>query len=257
MLRLTAPPLYWRCEPGWSWSALPLPDYLLWWVMDGAGQLTLRGRSWDLVPGTSIVFAPGDQPQASHEPQRRLLVFGMHFTTGQEAQPDLRGLLPARPRLVHDQGFLAAVAARAEAGYRRGDALGARQSRLCLQQMLCLLHEEASRAWPSWADLIIDDIARSVRQDPGQAWTVPQLAGQASLSTPQFTRRFRSRTGMAPGHFIVLARIERARKLLAETAMTVSQIARDLGYHDPAHFSRQYRRYTGHAPAARRHRSPP
>lgn len=116
----------------------------------------------------------------------------------------------------------------------------------------CLLDEESRHPAPAPADLVIDDIARQIRQDPGQPWTVPVLARQACLSAPQFTRRFRACTGSAPGHFVVLARVERARRLLAEATMTIAQIAADLGCTDPAHFSRQYRHYAGHPPTAER-----
>ena len=93
-----------RCEPGLSWSTPPLPDYLRWYVMDGAGRLVLRGRCWDLAPGAGIVFAPGDQPWASDDPRRRLLVFGVDFA-GASGQPHLCELLTAHPKMVHHQGF--------------------------------------------------------------------------------------------------------------------------------------------------------
>jgi len=83
------------------------------------------------------------------------------------------------------------------------------------------------------------------------------LAYRCGRATPQFTRRFRASTEMAPGHYIVPARIESARHLLAESTMTITQIAADLGYHDPAHFSRQYRRYTGQPPSTHRPPGPP
>jgi AraC family transcriptional regulator of arabinose operon len=248
--RLTSPPTCWRCEPGWSWHARPLTDHLLWYVMDGAGYLTLGGRTWDLAPGTAVVFGPGDQPAAGQDPRRRLLVFGMHFTGADgPGPPESR---PAVPRTVRDQGFLATLAARADAAYRRGDPLGDRQAVLCLEQILCLLREEMLLPAPSAADLAVDRIADRVRQDPGQPWSVPALACQASLSPAQFTRRFRARTGLAPGSFIIAARIQRARQLLAETSLTIGQVSAALGYADPAFFSRQYRQYTGQPPSALR-----
>jgi AraC family transcriptional regulator, arabinose operon regulatory protein len=78
-LRLLSAPTFWRCEPSWSWVSRPLPDYLLWCVLDGRGRLELNGNERELHPGVCAVFAPGDAPTAGHDPRRRLLVFGMHF----------------------------------------------------------------------------------------------------------------------------------------------------------------------------------
>ena len=57
---------------------------------------------------------------------------------------------------------------------------------------------------------------------------------------------------MSPRHFIVRARLERARQLVQETNMTLGQIAAALGYDDAAFFSRQYKAYAGHAPSSAR-----
>src|SRR5919107_294315 len=120
---MTSPPTYWRCEPGWSWHARPLPDHLLWYIVDGVGELTLHGRRHDLTPGTCVVFAPADAPVAEHDPHRRLLVFGLHFMTDHPGD-----VLPGRCVQIRDQVLLGALARRCETSYRRGDPLGRRQA---------------------------------------------------------------------------------------------------------------------------------
>ena len=78
-VRPVSPPTYWRCEPGWSWHARPLPDYLLWCVLEGVGHVSLGGRRTQLGPGTGVVFEPGDEPvarftaQAGTSPLRYLI----------------------------------------------------------------------------------------------------------------------------------------------------------------------------------------
>lgn len=248
-LRLTSPPTYWRCEPGWSWHSRPLPDNLLWCVLDGVGRLTVGDREFELLPGACAVFAPGDAPIATHDPRRRLLVFGMHFeATGAQVA------LPHRCHLVRDQAFLAALARRAEATHRHDDPLGRRLSLLCLEQILLLLWDEWTRPAPEPVDAALADLAHTVRQDPGRRWSVAELAGRAGLSRAQFTRRFIAHTGLSPTRFLIQARIDRAHQLLTETTMSVGQVASALGYPDVAYFSRQFTRQTGHSP--RHARSP-
>jgi len=256
VFRLHSPPTYWRCEPSWVWHARPLPDHLLWCVLDGSGQLTLDGRRSEVGPGWCAVFAPGETPDAGHDPRRPLLVFGVHFelsTPGGRIPEPAEVFPPERWCRLRDRALLTALAARSDAGYRRGDRLGLRQAELCLEQILGLLWEDASSPPPGPVDAALDDITRAIRQEPSRRWTVAELAARASLSRAQFTRRFIARAGMPPARYVARARIDRAHQLLTETHMSVTQVASTLGYTDVGHFSRQYKKHTGHSPGAARH----
>jgi AraC-like DNA-binding protein len=249
------PPTYWRCEPGWSWHARPLPDHLLWFVLDGVGELSLNGVTHPLAAGSGVVFAPGEEPVAGHDPRRRLLVFGMHFRTDATGATGAAPVVPpVRCCRLRDLALVAALARHCEAGYRRGDPLGARQCRLALAQLLCLLWESAVGPAPGPVDEALDAITRAIREDPSRRWTVAELAARASLSRAQFTRRFTAYTGLPPARYLIRARIDRARQLLTETNLSVSRVAAMLGYPDIAYFSRQYHGLTGRPPGRDRHR---
>jgi AraC-like DNA-binding protein len=255
-VRLNSRPTYWHCERGWEWRSRPLADHLLWYVMDGIGLMRLDGRAWALQAGSSFVFQPGAQPHGTQDPDRRLVVFGMHFDL---LQPDggspAAGPSPSPPgHVVRDGAFFATLAQRCDASYRRGDGLGALQSRLYLQAMVLHLREEALHPAPSAVDEALDVIIRAIQREPGRRWTVDELARRAHLSRAQFARRFRAVTGLAPARFMIQSRLERARQLIQETDMSLGQIALALGYDDVAFFSRQYRRYAGGPPSALRRR---
>lgn len=253
--RLLSAPTYWRCEPAWFWRSRPLPDHLLWCVLDGSGQITLGERGSDVGPGWCTVFARGETPVAGHDPRRPLLVFGMHFslTTAAGRTPQPHEVLPAdRWCRLRDRTLLAALAARSDAGYRRGDRVGVRQAELCLEQILALLWEETSAPSLGPVDAALDDIGRAIREEPIRRWTVAELAARAALSRAQFTRRFTAHFGTPPARYVARARIDRAHQLLTETHMSVTQVAATLGYTDLSHFSRHYKAHTGHPPGTTR-----
>jgi AraC-like DNA-binding protein len=256
-IRPVTAPTYWRCEPGWSWHARPLSDYLLWCVLDGSGHLTVAGRRHILGAGSCVLFAPGDEPVAGHDPRRRLLVFGMHLDIGdirdeKDAMADPAGVVPvARHCRLRDPALLTALTGCCDAGHRRGDRFGLWQSQLSLTQLLFLLWDEATRPDSHRSDAALDEIVLEIRQDPGRRWPVAELAARAALSRAQFTRRFTAHTGMPPNRFVIRARIDRARQLLAETRMSASEVAATLGYTDLAFFSRQYKQHAGHPPGRR------
>ncbi|TCO48602.1 AraC-like DNA-binding protein [Kribbella antiqua] len=285
-LRLLSAPTFWRCEPSWSWASRPLPDHLLWCVLDGRGRLELDGEEQDLHPGICAVFAPGDAPTASHDPRRRLLVFGMHFDV-EESNPERSGpersaversgaersavegsgvegsgvegsgvggpgagVVPA-PRWgeVMDRELLGVLARTSDASYRRQDALGRRQAELCLEQLLGMIWDAVYNPGRNATDGAVDEVARLIRQDPGHDWTVGEMARRAALSRAQFTRRFVAQLGMSPAQYLIQSRIDRAHQLLTETGMTVTQTAAALGYTDVPYFSRQYKQRTGRTPS--------
>ncbi len=62
-------------------------------------------------------------------------------------------------------------------------------------------------------------------------------------------RRLRS-AGLTYGHLVAEARRASAEQLLADRSRTIADVARRLGYSDPAHFTRAFQRWTGVTPRA-------
>lgn len=256
-VRINSQPTYWHCEPGWEWKAQPLVDHLLWYVLDGVGLMHVSGRTWTLESGSCFVFTPGAQPHGTQDPERRLVVFGMHFDILDTQGKQLLNVLPLPPPgyVVRDTAFVTSLAQHCDASWRRGDASGRRQSALLLQALIGHVYDEAHHPIPSAADRALDEIVCLLQHDPRQRWTVDELAERAHLSRAQFVRRFRARVGFAPTHFAIQMRLERARALIEETNMSLTAIATALGYSDLFFFCRQFKQYLGYAPGTLRRRS--
>lgn len=77
---------------------------------------------------------------------------------------------------------------------------------------------------------------------------VAAYAARLGLTERTLTRLCRRATGLAPLRLIHLRRLAEAQRLLRYTNAGVGQIAAELGFVDPAYFSRFYRRMTGHSP---------
>lgn len=142
---------------------------------------------------------------------------------------------------VQDLALLRALAGRCE-------RVAFRQRVLCMEQILYLMQDAAMGIGVEPADEMLDEISQDIRREPSRRWTVAELAERSALSRAQFTRRFTAYVGLPPARYMINARIDRARQLLAETTMSVTQIAATLGYPDVASFSRQYRHITGQSP---------
>ncbi|MET0231114.1 MAG: AraC family transcriptional regulator [Rhodanobacteraceae bacterium] len=77
------------------------------------------------------------------------------------------------------------------------------------------------------------------------------LAAVAGLSEHYFVERFRRSTGVPPHRYVLLQRIERARRLLGDRkrARSVIDAAAESGFTNASHFARVFRRFTGVSPS--------
>jgi AraC-like DNA-binding protein len=74
------------------------------------------------------------------------------------------------------------------------------------------------------------------------------LAGIAGLSKWHFARAFKQSVGTPPHFYLLQRRLERAQELLAETDLSLAQIALKIGFSDQSHFSRRFRMFVGVTP---------
>lgn len=80
--------------------------------------------------------------------------------------------------------------------------------------------------------------------------TVADRARRAAVSPARLREVVRQATGLTPHELILRTRISRAQHLLVSSDLTVAEIARQVGYEDPAYFSRLFTRRTGTSPRA-------
>lgn len=87
-----------------------------------------------------------------------------------------------------------------------------------------------------------------------QRLTVSEMAAVVGLSESWFATVFRQTTGKTPLQWQLSRRIEAARQLLDDEALSIAEIAAQFGFSDQAHFTKVFRQFTGDTPAAWRKR---
>jgi AraC-like DNA-binding protein len=83
------------------------------------------------------------------------------------------------------------------------------------------------------------------------------VAASCRLSVSHFSRAFKASTGLAPHRWVMAARIESARNLLANSTMSLVDVADECGFADQSHFTRMFGRIAGTSPGQwrREHRT--
>ncbi len=71
------------------------------------------------------------------------------------------------------------------------------------------------------------------------------VAGLCHLSDSEFSHAFKREQGTTFEDFVLDHRIAQARELLGDPCVPIAQVAYDVGFHDPAYFSRAFRKLVG------------
>jgi AraC family transcriptional regulator len=92
-------------------------------------------------------------------------------------------------------------------------------------------------------------VASYVRSNLSDNISITELASLADLSPSRFTRAFKSAFGDTPYRYVMRQRIEAAKLMLREKALTATAVAMSLGFSSQSHFIKVFRQFTGLTPS--------
>jgi len=87
-----------------------------------------------------------------------------------------------------------------------------------------------------------------------EEWPVARLASVSGVSEAHFSRSFKDAFGVPPHRYLLTRRIERAKALLRDTDLPITEIAFQTGWNSLGTFGRVFRDITGESPSAVRER---
>ena len=92
---------------------------------------------------------------------------------------------------------------------------------------------------------IIEKSIHIIETSPDDGITVSELARISNVSVGTFNRLFYEYSGMAPGAYRTKLKVERAKRILSESCISVSEAAQTLGFEDTGYFCRWFRKNCG------------
>ena len=100
------------------------------------------------------------------------------------------------------------------------------------------------------ADPKVATALEALHASPERPWTLEALARRTGLSRAGFAARFAERVGQPMFGYLTDLRVRRARTLLAESTLSLAEIAERVGYGSDVAFAKTFKRCTGTTPAA-------
>nr|WP_242482066.1 AraC family transcriptional regulator [Paracraurococcus ruber] len=225
----------------------------------GAGRWETAFRPGDLAlkPPDATTFAAADTPH-----RKSFLSLPAGLVAGILAGGGLPGLAGTAPdfRRLHAGPFRCGQLTALLDALWREPSLGTPQGRLFGDGiLLAVVATLARHARPDLAPAPrgpalsrgrIDRVRAYVDAHLAEAFGIGDLAAVVGLSPWHFSRAFKAATGRTPRAFVTARRVERAKALLADGDLPLSEVAQACGFADQAHFSTIFRRHAGLPPGA-------
>lgn len=206
-------------------------------------------RRYGLAAGSMLVMPPG-QPhrEEAAQPADSYLLRFTHGTARRDVRETLSMSLRGEDRGTAERVLDSLVLEQDGRGRGRDRMIAA-----LLDELMVWVLRWSERTRESeggrGARARVRDVADMLRRSPGARFTVADLARRALLSRSRFAELFNEETGASPIEFHRRAQMEKAVEFSQYTDLSWAQIARQLGYDDPAYFSRAFKRVMGASPS--------
>jgi AraC-like DNA-binding protein len=235
------------------------PHYEIIIVDRGPYVCDLNQARLSLRRGDVLVVKPGDWHQDLLTPPVRY--FGLSLRLGASAEERslplfVEGVQPAQQVVRTGQRLFWPVLKRIREESRRADAVSSQiQDALLLELFWRLVRALPTEAVsPQFlrqsADAgFVSRVRRVFHERISQSVRVEDLAAALNISPRSLTHKCRQILHASPGKAFMRYKMERALTLLQQTDMPVKEISFQLGFKNPFHFSRAFKRSHGCPPS--------
>ena len=98
-------------------------------------------------------------------------------------------------------------------------------------------------------------LRESIRKEPGKPWKVEQMCRIAGMGKSTLQKQYKSCFGKSIFEELIQFRVELAKHLLKDTALSLGKISEKCGYSSESYFMKQFKSITGTTPSAFRKKS--
>ncbi len=227
------------------------------YVFSGRGHCQLGNELHELSPGMIHFVYPGE-PHSFHADRKRPY---RKFTLKLLVSKRMPQVFPRMMEAGAQRKVLESACRRLSRSHLAALAGGIRsriQERVALLELFSVLFERFARVRkrasfqePPAATRAFSRLLSRLNRPPFDSPGLDVLAGQVHMSRRQFTRTFRTITGMSLHQFVLKARMTYAEKRLVAGDVSVNRVAHECGYANSQNFIRAYRKVFRKTPGHR------
>lgn len=245
---------YRQLQAGFSYGSRSEQGWSLLYCEAGGASLRASGRDLPLEPGLALLVAPG--ALYSLQPHARNREWRYHWVV---FQPDSRWrewlhwpeFASHISRLVipePERERIAALFAELTSSLHSDTPLVAELSHNLLEQMILRCRASLPPGYQHQRDPRIERAREFITTHYNQAFNLEDVASAANLSASRLAGLFREQCGLSVLGYRDELRMSHAARLLNDSALGIAEIGAQVGYPDPAYFSRTFSRHVGVSP---------
>ncbi|MFD1175068.1 AraC family transcriptional regulator [Paenibacillus puldeungensis] len=265
------------CE--WSYPEHSHPLFEVNLVLSGSQEMIVNGQRYIQKPGDLMLLSPEDVHESRAAGPERMTYYCLHFNVDErllrellfrsddflytEYSPLTRAIRPsldklieltsenAEFRLANKMRTLSVVfelfAGLSENLERsREGAAGSKMNRIAAE-IAAGLERYVELGEDSSGGEVMEG-SEGIESEDTSRETVAAVIEGLGYSASSCNRMFHNVYGMSPRQYLSALKLKKAKLLLMEPDMSVEAVSARLGYKDIAHFSRQFKRWTGEPP---------
>lgn len=215
------------------------------YTQDGVAETVRPGELYLIHEGSDTVFTAGPE---SYFHRLRLMLYGsMVRNLDREFQLDGRRII--RPR---DPAQLAGLFRRMGELLKSKDPADAPEISAFACRILAAAAQEGTRQLPLPEPLRV--ILADLKGDLARRRTVRELCESHGIEVHTLMRLFRKHLDTSPREYLIRLRMEAAKHLVGSTALSMKEIAGQLGYCNALYFSSAFHQAFGETPSQYRKR---
>ncbi|WP_438350814.1 helix-turn-helix domain-containing protein [Paenibacillus sp. FA6] len=266
---------HWRTvEHNWTFPCHTHPMFEVNLVLSGTQEMIVNRKTYVQKTGDLLLLNPGDIHESRVIGGEEMTYYCLHFDVDERAFRELlcrnticfhtsnsdlaHAIRPALDKLI--ALTLEEASVRVEARMRALSTLfelfAAVSGHLSQQGSDSTSGSRMSQTASNIAarlERTVNETADGIKER-SDTESVASIAKEMGYSMSSVNRMFNHVFGMSPRQYLSTLMLKKAKLLLMEPELTIESISTKLGYKDIAHFSRQFKRWTGESPGKFRDR---
>jgi len=265
---------HWRTvDADWKYPNHKHPLFEVNLVLSGVQEMKVEGKAFVQRPGDLVLLNPGDRHESRVVGGEEMTYYCLHFDAD---EPAFRELLCRNKRCFHEHGSPLANAIQPALdkliALTSEEAAARIESRMSVLSALFELFAGISGTLSGQAvdgqlmpaagtaarvatmlEQAVEELSEgSAKESKGE--TIASAAAAVGYSPSSVNRMFTSAYGVSPRQYLSTLMLKKAKLLLLDPELTIEEISSRLGYTNIAHFSRQFKRWSGESPSSFRER---
>lgn len=248
---------YEKCGPAFDIHRTDYPFHVVKYTIKGKGLLRIHGKEHILESGVLSSFSPGVEHEYqtdTADPMEHIFVTFI----GKDSESLLKKSTLASEGIMHvsdPEGTISLFEAILNKGIEKNEYA----EQLCVNYLRILLLEQAcavarTGVKHSLARQSYWKCRKYIDENFSWLYSVGQVADASNINVRYMSRLFKKYSYITPHQYLTRLKMNKAVNLLLNSQLTVAQVGREVGFEDPYHFSRVFRKHQGASPRNYRQR---